>query len=117
MIARVWHGWTSAQNADAYERHLRTTVFPGIHRVEGYTGAHLFRRQDGEEVEFVAITYFESMDAVQGFAGPDYGVAVISEEAGKLLSRYDQRAEHYTVVLGPEVAPEKGWHHVLPAAL
>ena len=108
MIARVWHGWASARNADAYERHLRTTVFPGIHRVKGFKGAHLFRRQDGEEVEFVAITYFESIDAVRGFAGPDYGVAVISDEAGRLLSRYDQRAEHYTVVLEPEARAEKG---------
>ena len=99
MIARIWHGWTSARNADGYERHLRTTVFPGIHRIEGFKGAHLLRRQAGEEVEFIAITYFESIEAVQGFAGPDYGTAVISEEAAKLLSRYDRRAEHYTVVL------------------
>jgi heme-degrading monooxygenase HmoA len=108
MIARVWHGWTSARNADAYEHHLRTTVFPGIHRIKGYKGAHLFRRQDGEEVEFVATTYFESIEAVRGFAGPEYGVAVISEEAAKLLSRYDQRAEHYTVVLEPEAVSGKG---------
>ncbi len=107
MIARVWHGWTSSRNADVYERHLRTTVLPGIHRVNGYKGAHLFRRQEGEEVEFVAITYFESVDAVRAFAGLDYGVAVISQEAKKLLSRYDQRAEHYTVVLEP-ASPVKG---------
>ena len=108
MIARVWHGWTSRRNADAYERHLRTMMLPGIHRVTGYKGAHLFRRQEGEEVEFVAITYFESLVAVRGFAGPDYGVAVISEEAGKLLSRYDHRAEHYTVVLEPEAPLTRG---------
>lgn len=100
MIARVWHGWTSARNADGYERHLRTTVFPGIHRVKGFKGAHLFRRHAGEEVEFIAITYFESIEAVRGFAGPNYSAAVISEEAGKLLSHYDRQAEHYTVVLG-----------------
>lgn len=108
MIARVWRGWTSRGNADAYEHHLRTTVFPGIHRVRGYRGAQLFRRQEDEEVEFIAITYFETMDAVRGFAGPDCGVAVISEVAAKLLSHYDQRAEHYTVVLGPEASPVKG---------
>ena len=101
MIARVWHGWTSQGSADAYERHLRTTVLPGIRRVKGYRGAHLFRRPDGEEVEFVAITYFESLDAVRGFAGSDYEAAVISEEAGRLLSRYEKRAKHYTVVLEP----------------
>jgi heme-degrading monooxygenase HmoA len=108
MIARVWHGWTSQVNADAYEHHLRMTVLPGIHRVHGYKGAHLFRRQEGEEVEFVAITYFESIEAVRGFAGPEYGAAVISEEAARLLSRYDQRAEHYAVVLQPEAPSGKG---------
>ena len=102
MIARVWHGWTSRQNADAYERHLRTTILPGIQRIRGYKGAHLFRRQDGEEVEFVTITYFDSIEAVQGFAGPDYDAAVISEEAARLLSRFEQRAAHYTVALEPE---------------
>ncbi len=84
------------------------TVLPGIHRVNGYKGAHLFRRRDGEEVEFVAITYFESLDAVRGFAGPDYEVAVISEEAKQLLTRFDPRATHYTVVLGPEDTSRKG---------
>lgn len=108
MIARVWRGWTSPQNADAYERHLRTTVLPGIHRIKGYRGAHLLRRQEGEEVEFVAITYFESLEAVRGFAGPDYEAAVISEEAARLLSRYDPRAGHYTVVLDPQATSAKG---------
>ncbi len=107
MIARVWHGWTSRQNADAYERHLRTKVLPGILRVKGYRGAHLLRRQDGEEVKFIAITYFESIDAVRGFAGPEYRTAVISEEAQTLLSRCDQQAEHYTVVLDPEATSRK----------
>ena len=108
MIARVWHGWTLPGNADLYERHLRTKIFPGIQRVNGYKGAHLFRREDGKEVEFVAITYFDSLEAVQGFAGPDYAVAVISEEAARLLSHYDPQAEHYTVVIGPEATSTKG---------
>ena len=108
MIARVWCGWTSRQNADAYEQHLRATVLPGIHRVNGYQGAHLLRRPDGEEVKFIAITYFDSLDAVRGFAGPDYAVAVISEEAAQLLSRYDPRAEHYTVVIEPDATSLKG---------
>lgn len=108
MIARVWHGWTTSQNADAYERHLRTTVFPGVHRVPGYKGAHLFRREGGQEVEFVAITYFESLEAVRGFAGPDYEVAVISKEAQSLLSRYNRRADHYSVVLEPQSLSTKG---------
>ncbi len=101
MIARVWHGWTTRRNADAYERHFRTTVLAELNRLEGFEGAHLLRRQDGEEVEFVAITHFDSIEAVQRFAGLDYGVAVIAEEAKRVLSRYDRRAEHYTVVVRP----------------
>ncbi len=105
MIARVWHGWTARRNADAYERHFRTTVLPELHRLDGFEGAQLLRRQDGEEVEFVAITYFDSMEAVHRFAGPDHTVAVIAEEARRVLSRYDRRAEHYTVVLEPGASP------------
>ncbi len=108
MVARVWHGWAARRNADAYERHFRMTVLPDLHRLNGFEGAQLLRRQDGEEVEFVAITYFESIQAVRGFAGPDYGLAVIAEEAKRVLSRYDHRAEHYTVVLGPESTQGKG---------
>ncbi len=108
MIARVWHGWTSERNAEAYERHFRTTVLADLRRLDGFEGAQLLRRQDGQEVEFVAITYFESIEAVRGFAGSDYGVAVIADEARRVLSRYDRRAEHYTVVLGPEPPQGKG---------
>ncbi len=108
MIARVWHGWTAPGNADAYERHFRTTVLPELQGLKGFQGAHLLRRQDGEEVEFVAITHFESLEAVRAFAGPDYSTAVIAEEAKWVLSRYGRRAEHYTVVLAPGGSPEKG---------
>lgn len=100
MISRVWHGWTKRENADNYERMLRTTILPGIHRVAGYQGAELLRRDDGDEVEFVTITRFDSMDAVRAFAGPDYEVAVIHPEAQDLLTHYDARSAHYKTVLG-----------------
>ena len=100
MISRVWHGWTKRENADTYERMLRTTILPGIHRVAGYQGADLLRRDDGDEVEFVTITRFDSMDAVRAFAGTDYEVAVIHPEAQDLLTRYDARSAHYETVEG-----------------
>lgn len=99
MIARLWHGWTTSQNADAYETLLRIDILPGIHRVPGYRGAHLFRRDLGAEVEFVTITYFESMDAVREFAGADYAVAVIPPEARKLLAHFDARSQHYSIIV------------------
>jgi heme-degrading monooxygenase HmoA len=102
MIARLWHGWTSKGNADAYEALLRTKILPGIHRVRGYRGAYLMRREEGAETAFVTITLFESMDAVRAFAGTDHEVAVIEPEARKLLARFDERSVHYQMAYSPE---------------
>jgi len=102
MIARVWHGWTSGDDADAYERFLREQMFPSIHRVPGFVGAELLRRDDGAETAFITITRFESLESVRAFAGDDYEQAVIEPEARALLSRHDARSEHY------DVAIEKG---------
>ena len=99
MIARIWHGWTAPENADAYEEFLRTKMFPSIHRVPGYLGADLLRRDDGQEIAFVTITRFESLDAVRAFAGENYERAVVAPEARALLSRFDDRSEHYEIVI------------------
>ena len=98
MISRLWHGWTTRANADAYEKLLRNEVLPGIHRVRGFKGAHLLRRDVQNEVEFVTITWFDSLAAVKEFAGEDYEVAVVPPEARKLLSRFDARSAHYQAV-------------------
>jgi antibiotic biosynthesis monooxygenase (ABM) superfamily enzyme len=99
VIARLWHGWTAPGNADAYEDFLRTKMFPSIHRVPGYLGADLLRREDGDEIAFVTITRFDSLEAVQAFAGEDYEQAVVEPEARELLARFDERSEHYEVVI------------------
>ncbi len=99
MIARVWHGWTPPQNADAYEQFLRTEMFPSIHRVPGYLGAELLRRDAGDEIAFITITRFESLESVRAFAGEDYEQAVVEPDARALLSRFDERSEHYEVVI------------------
>ena len=99
MITRIWHGWTSPDNADKYEQLLRSEVLPGIHRVAGYRGAHLLRRNAANEVEFVTLTYFDNLDAVRAFAGEDYEVAVVPPEARKLLAHFDQRSAHYETIL------------------
>jgi heme-degrading monooxygenase HmoA len=99
VIARIWHGWTSRENADAYVRFLREQMFPSMHRMPGFRGVELLRRDDGEEVAFVTVSRFESLDAVRTFAGDDYERAVIEPEAKALLSRHDERSEHYDVVV------------------
>lgn len=102
MIARVWHGWTARRRADDYEALLRRTILPGIRAVKGYLGAHVLRRDDADEVEFVTVTYFESTEAVRAFAGPDHEKAVVSAQAERLLTRFDERTTLYTVAIRPE---------------
>jgi heme-degrading monooxygenase HmoA len=99
MIARVWHGWTTKDNADAYESLLRGTIFPGIAAkgVTGYKGVKLLRRPVSSGVEFLTIMWFDSLDAVKHFAGEDYEAAYVPAEARALLARFDGRSQHYEV--------------------
>lgn len=103
MISRIWHGWTTRENADAYEQLLRTEIFSGIAKrmTKGYRGIHLLRRDVNDGVEFVTIMWFDSLDAVRKFAGKDYDVAVVPPEARKLLSRFDGKSAHYEVIETP----------------
>jgi len=101
VIARLWRGWTSQADAEAYERFLREHMFPSMERVPGFAGAELLRHDAGDEVAFVTITRFESLDAVRSFAGEDYERAVIEREARTLLTRHDERSEHFDVAISP----------------
>ena len=67
MIARIWHGWTTYQNAAAYENLLRSEIFDGIAQrgIAGYCGIELLRRQDQDLTEFVTVMWFDSFEAVR----------------------------------------------------
>ncbi len=99
MISRIWHGWTVPANADAYEALLKSEIFTGIQNrnISGYRGIHLLRRDLGDEVEFITIMWFDSLEAVRVFAGEDYEAAVVLPKARALLARFDARSQHYTV--------------------
>jgi hypothetical protein len=101
VITRVWYGWTSKQNADAYEALLKAEIIPGIaaRKIAGCHGIELGRRDLGAEVEFVTIMQFESLDAVRRFAGAQFETAVVPAKAQALLSRFDPTSAHYEVKL------------------
>ena len=101
MITRIWHGYTKPENAQAYQQLLTSKILPGIHRVQGYRGSYLLRKDSPGEVEFVTLTLWESMDAIREFAGDDYEVAVVPPEAQALLARFDARSVHYETVVCP----------------
>lgn len=97
MIARVWHGATKPEHADAYESTLKPELLPGLSKVEGFRGSYLLRRDSGHEVEFITLILWDSLDAVKKYAGPEYEKSIIPEERRKYLSRHDTQAAHYEV--------------------
>ena len=104
MIARVWRGYTKPEDADRYEAMVKPELLPGIGSAPGYIGSYLLRGQKGgEEVEFVTIIFWDSLDAIRTVAGEDYEAAVVPEERRKNLSRWEKRATHF------EIASVHGW--------
>ena len=97
LIARHWRGWTKVQDADAYETLLKVHVFPSLKGIEGYRGGYILRNDGPQEVEFVVVNFFDSLEAVKKFAGPNYATPVFEPEAKVLLCRIEPVAMHYEV--------------------
>ena len=100
MIARIWRGWTKPADANMYENMLRSEIFPSIaaRKISGYHGAELFIREDGNEMEFVTLLRFDSMEGVKEFAGADESKPVLYPKVEALLTRME-RARHYRVAI------------------
>ena len=98
MIARTWRGETTTENAEAYYRHLTGRVIPSLGKIPGHRGAYVLQRQADSRVEFVVITFWESMQAVREFAGDNPDVAVVEPKARAVLAEFDDFVRHYTVV-------------------
>ncbi|GAA2056650.1 hypothetical protein GCM10009839_77290 [Catenulispora yoronensis] len=99
MIARTWRGWAPTTTADAYQQHYNTDVAEHLRHIPGFRGARLLRREDGEEVEFTSITFFNDLEAIRAFAGDDYEIAVLEDTARRALSRWDERVSHAEVAV------------------
>lgn len=99
MISRIWHGYTTKENADTYEDLLKEEIFLGIknRNIKGFKGIHLLRRELGQETEFITVMWFDTIDAVRDFAGDDYEQAYVPPVARSILSRFDERSQHYEV--------------------
>jgi hypothetical protein len=103
MITRIWRGWTTPANADAYQTLLLDEIFTGIagRSLPGYHGVALMKRDVGGEVEFVTIMWFDSIADVKAFVGEDYEAAVVPPKARAILKRFDERSAHYEGIVSP----------------
>jgi len=99
MIGRIWHGYTTFANADAYEHLLKEEIFINIRgrNIQGFREIQLLRRELENETEFITIMWFDSLESVRIFAGEDYEAAVVLPKARALLSHFDQRSQHYEI--------------------
>ncbi len=100
MICRLWRGWTTKDNADAYERIVREEVIPGIEarRIPGFRSIDLARRERDHDVEFMTVMGFDTLDSLRGFMGDDYEAAHVPARAQAVLADFDRRSAHYEVL-------------------
>jgi heme-degrading monooxygenase HmoA len=100
MICRIWRGWTTPTNADAYESVVRGEVIPGIEglRIAGFRHIDLMRRELDDGVEFVTLMWFDDIDSIKAFVGDDYEVSHVPPAARAVLARFDERSAHYEVL-------------------
>ena len=103
MIARLWSARASPAQAPAYAAHLRARVLPALRAVDGYAGALLLERPDGNGVELLVLTWWRSEAAIRAFAGDDLEAAVVAGEAATLLAAFDARVRHYRLVVRDDV--------------
>lgn len=99
MIKRIWHGYTTPERADEYEALLKAEVIKGIEgkNIPGFWGIDVLRRPLEDEVEFITIMDFDTLDSVKAFVGEDHEAAYVPDEARAVLKRFDERSQHYDV--------------------
>ena len=100
MIARVWHGYAAPEKADAYEKTTREETFPAIRRrsIPGFQRIQLLRRDLPEEVEFITIMWFDSLESIKAYAGENYQKAVVPPKAREFLSHFDEVTQLYEIL-------------------
>jgi heme-degrading monooxygenase HmoA len=98
MVARLWKGRARPELAEAYQRHVTTSVFPPLQQLHGYIGARVMRRSAGSLVEFLVITEWTSVNAIRAFAGDVIERAVVEPAAREVLVDFDTHVEHFEVV-------------------
>jgi len=100
MVARIWHGFTTLENAGAYEKFLKTEFMPAVEKgkIPGYKKFHLLKKGEPGGVSFITIMWFDTLENVKAFAGEDYEKAVIHPTALALLKEHDNCSQHFELV-------------------
>jgi heme-degrading monooxygenase HmoA len=103
-IARTWRGVVRASDSDRYAAYVEATGLRAFSETPGNLGALLLRRplrdaNDEATTEFLVVSFWDSMDAVKRFAGPQPEQAVFYPEDERYLVRRDLAVDHFEVVV------------------
>jgi heme-degrading monooxygenase HmoA len=98
MISRHWKGIARPEEADNYIEHLRRDTFPQLSGIHGFVGASILKRQVDRGVEFLIVTIWESMEAIERFAGETPDAAVVPPSVQDMMVEYDRKVLHYEIV-------------------
>jgi len=98
VIARLWHGAVPASKAREYERYLEATGIPDYRATQGNRGVLVLRRLEGDRAHFLLISFWESLEAIRGFAGDDLERARYYPEDAQYLVELEPRVTHYEVL-------------------
>jgi heme-degrading monooxygenase HmoA len=95
MIVRMWRGHVLKEKKEEYVAYLKRTGLADYAHVAGNAGVYLLCREDGDSVEFLTLTMWTSVEAIQAFAGPDYEKARYYPEDRAFLLNFAEKAEHF----------------------
>ena len=98
MIARHWKGIAGPEDADKYIEHLRRDTFPQLSGIHGFVGASILKRQVDQGVEFLIVTVWDSMEAIERFAGETADAAVVPPAVQAMMIDYERKVRHYEIV-------------------
>ena len=105
MITRNWTGVIKPDRADDYIAHLQHDTFRKLSSIKGFINASILKREVTDGVEFLIVTQWENMEAIQEFAGVSADIAVVPPVAQEMMVRYDPVVRHYEEVVTMMPAP------------
>jgi heme-degrading monooxygenase HmoA len=97
-VARRWNAIASPEGAVEYSAHFADVVVLALQQIPGFRGACVLQHEtQSGRVEIVDITFWDSHEAIAGFAGRDISKAVVDQTAQRLLLEFDATVTHYQV--------------------
>lgn len=98
MISRISHGEVTPGVSEEHRGNLNLTGTPNF-RATG--GVQALRRMERGLTRFLTLSFWGSLEKIEGFIGPDAERARYYPEDEEFLLGFEPTVGHYEVVVGP----------------